>query len=94
MHVVRKATVKEQMVTFDIDVKAQEFTVKNFTPGDIYVSDVAPVVKDKAILIPAKSGQDITMGKTNTSGETAVNKLYVLPDQTSEVGVEVQATRW
>ena len=94
MIIERQTTTASVENEFIFQVKAQDFTVKNFTEGNIFVSDVTPVIKEKAIMIPPQAGQDITMGKTNTANATAVDTLYVLPEATSQIGVEIQAIRW
>ena len=63
MIIERQTTTASVENEFIFQVKAQDFTVKNFTEGNIFVSDVTPVIKEKAIMIPPQAGQDITMGK-------------------------------
>lgn len=94
MKVQRKPTTAGGTLEFEFDVKGQEFTVKNFSNGRIYVSDKTPVVEDESILIPALSGQDITTGNRNAFGLTAVSTLYIKAEAENSFGVEVQVLSW
>lgn len=64
------------------------YLIKNFTDGDIYAGFVSGN-KEKMSLIPAETAQ-VFSGGAMIEG----NILYVIPDETSDKGVEVQCLRW
>lgn len=95
---MRQPTVAGTPIKMEFDVAGIEFLVKNLTDGDIYVAmgDIdttdLTVAKEACVLIPEGTAQVLT----------AYNGIYlcteetvtIIPDTTSEKGVEVQCLKW
>lgn len=88
----RKSTEKATEISFAFDVdNVKKYLVKNFTGADIYVGFESGVGKNKMVLIPADCSQIIDLSSV---GPFRPDILYVLPDETSEKGVEDQCLEW
>lgn len=67
-----------------------KFLVKNFTEGDIYVSFESPVNKAESVLIRPDTYQNVMIGERFDYEKTASHTIYILPEESSEDGIEVQ----
>lgn len=87
LKVMRKVTTAGEELVFDFGYIGRKFLIKNLTEGDIYVgfSPGGGGSEAEMILIPEETAQVIT--SMSARGRDIV---YVLPDESSERGVEVQ----
>lgn len=92
LNLLRSPTQADTKLAFDFAVAGSEFLVKNFTDGDILVS--FDENEENPILIPAECSQVCITGQNGTWNPNPVQTVYVLPDATSEKGVEVQCLKW
>lgn len=86
---IRQATVAGTELMIEFDVAGFEYLVKNFTDGDIYVCFSQGASKEDRILIPPESAQIVTVMPV-----TGYSNVSILPEATSEKGVEVQCLKW
>lgn len=84
----RKATTEGTRIKIELPVKGNMFLVKNMSGGDIYVSLEDTEDKEKCILIPDETAQVIEERYAES------DTITIIPDNTSERGVEVQCLRW
>lgn len=88
----RLPTVANTKLVFEFDVTGYEFSVANFTDGDIYVAYTSDAAVKEPWLIPADCASTITIRKgTKLHGTQTV---VVSPASTSEKGVQVQCLEW
>lgn len=88
----RLPTVANTKLIFEFDVTGYEFSVANFTDGDIYVAYTSDTAVNESWLIPAECASTITIRKgTKLHGTQTV---VVSPVSTSERGVQVQCLDW
>lgn len=88
----RLPTVANTKLVFEFDVTGYEFSVANFTDGDIYVAYTSDTANSESWLIPAECASTITIRKgTKLHGTQTV---VVSPASTSEKGVQVQCLDW
>lgn len=92
MQVIRQKTTQGGKLIFNFSVKGSKFLVKNFTEGYI---KVAFDEEDKAdILIPGNAAQICVISENSGYESYARDTVYVIAEQESEKGVEVQCLRW
>lgn len=90
LRVIRKQTEANVMLEFEFKVKGNEFTIKNFTGGDILVCAEQEYDESKTIMIPSNMAEIIKISDTSKF----TNKILVMPFQASTRGVEVQCNDW
>ena len=89
---IRQPTVAGETMKLEFDVSGIKYLVKNFTAGDIYVAMGETSDKEDCILIPAETSQVVTpYDGVYIHGS---NIITIIPEETSERGVEVQCLRW
>lgn len=89
LKVQRKPTEAGVELQFNYDNPGLEFLVKNFSNGDIYVGFEPGGGKSSMPLIPSETAQIISSMTVQ-----GCSTVYVVPDETSDKGVEVQCLRW
>lgn len=72
----------------EFPVKGTRYLVKNMTQGDVCVAMKDTEDKDMCVLIPENTAQVIEQ-KLEPS-----EIVTIIPEETSEKGVEVQCLRW
>ena len=83
----RKPTTAGTKIKMELPVEGTRFLVKNLTEGDIYAAMKDTEDKDLCVLIPGNTAQVI-------ESKLAPSKVVsIIPEQTSEKGVEVQCLR-
>ena len=94
LKVIRQATTKDTKLTYEFDVLGFRFLVKNFTEDNIYVTfDELEEDKNKMILIPKKTAQLLLTNETPEL-KYGVQYIYVIPQDDSAEGVEIQCVLW
>lgn len=88
----RSATVEGTPIHFNMPVKGIRFLVKNLTEGDIYVALKKTENKEECLLLPANTAQVVLANEHLYVFGTDV--VTVIPDSTSEKGVEIQCLMW
>ena len=88
LQVKRQATVAGQQIQVTFSEKGNKILVKNFTDGDIYVG-LEPG-KQNTVKIPALYFQVIMIGEDLIANKTNIDTIYIIPDETSDKGIEVQ----
>ena len=88
----RFSTAEGNPITYKVPVSGTKFLVKNLTDGDIYVSLKETTNKEDCLLVPANTAQIIQVYDGPLIFET--NVLTIIPEATSEKGVEVQCLKW
>ncbi len=91
---LREATTANTAIKMTFDVDGMEYLVKNLTDGDIYVALGEETDKAKCLLIPADCSQVVTAQKGSYVSSAGKGIVTIIPDETSEKGVEVQCLRW
>ena len=84
----RKPTTAGTTIKMEFPVEGTRFLVKNLTEGDIYVAMKDTEDKDLCVLIPGNTAQVIE-SKLEPS-----KVIAIIPDETSEKGVEAQCLKW
>jgi hypothetical protein len=84
----RKPTTAGTKIKMEFPVEGTRFLVKNLTEGDIYAAMKDTEDKDLCVLIPGNTAQVIE-SKLEPS-----KVITIIPDETSEKGVEAQCLRW
>lgn len=85
---VRKPTAAGTKIKMEFPVEGTRFLVKNLTEGDIYAAVKDVEDKDLCILIPENTAQAIE------SKLMPSKVVTIIPEETSERGVEVQCLKW
>lgn len=93
MHIFRMATAENTNLKFEFPVEGQKYLVKNFTDGNIYAGLGDGTNKAKMILIPPKTSEIIFNSERYSDLHTE-HIVTVIPDMTSEEGVEVRCLGW
>lgn len=93
MHVFRMATAENTNLKFEFPVEGNKFLVKNFTDGNIYVGLGEGTDKSKMVLIPSKTAEIVSNSERYADIHTE-HIVTVVPDTTSEEGVEVRCLGW
>lgn len=93
LKVIRHPTVSATALAFEFDADGTSFLVSNYTEGDIYVATEAGAAKDESILVPADCARVINCVQEEGS-RAGTGTIQVIPDATSEKGVEVQCLKW
>lgn len=93
MHVFRMATAENTNLKFEFPVDGNKFLVKNFTDGNIYVGLGEGTDKSKMVLIPSKTAEIVSNSERYADIHTE-HIVTVVPDTTSEEGVEVRCLGW
>lgn len=88
----RQSTTANEKITMEFDANGIEYLVKNFTDDDIYVALGEENDKTKCLLIPAECSQIVTAHRGAFVGANHV--ITIIPESTSEKGVEVQCLKW
>ena len=88
----RFQTTAGSKITYNVPVNGQKFLIKNLTDGDVYVSLKETENKEECLLIPADTAQIVQVYDGPLIFET--NVVTVIPEATSEKGVEVQCLKW
>ena len=88
----RFQTTAGSKITYNVPVNGQKFLIKNLTDGDVYVSLKETENKEECLLIPADTAQIVQVYEGPLIFET--NVVTVIPEATSEKGVEVQCLKW
>lgn len=84
----RKPTTAGTKIKMEFPVEGKRFLVKNLTEGDIYAAMKDTEDKDLCVLIPENTAQVI-------ESKLAQSKVItIIPEETSQRGVEVQCLRW
>ena len=90
MQVVRKTLVASTTTDFEFDISADEFMIKNFTSGDIYVAYDDTFDKDKSVCISSGFGENFTVNEFISRRANLTVKV-----QADIAGiVEIRATRY
>lgn len=99
MKVLTKTLTAGMETAFNFDVYGHKFTIKNFTAGDIYVSDVQGSAKLNCIKLASGMGQNIAINElypivnaTSLSNVVSVNTIYITADVAGNV--EIQCTSY
>ena len=89
---IRQPTTAGTPMKYEFDVSGIKWLIKNFTDGDIYVAMGETTDKTDCLLIPAETSQVVTpYDGVYIHGS---NIITIIPDATSEKGVEVQCLKW
>lgn len=92
-NVIRKPMIEGQKEKYDFG-NGSEYLVKNFTDDDIYVGLSENAEKSDCICIPAECCQIIILRKSPIWETDTLSTLWIIPESTSEKGVEVQCLKW
>ena len=85
---VRKPTTAGTKIKMEFPIEGTRFLVKNLTEGDIYAAVNDAKDKDICVLIPENTAQVI-------ESKLAPSKVVtIIPEETSQRGVEVQCLKW
>ena len=97
----RSPTTANTALVLEFPVKGTKFLVKNLTDGNVYVAlkklndieaDSSESVKGECVLIPENTAQLVVCRELPYVEGT--NIVTVIPEATSEKGVEVQCLKW
>ena len=88
----RQETIANTAIQMEFEVLGIEYLVKNFTDGDVYIAFGKETNKKNCLLIPAECSQIVTVCKNDfASGNKTIT---IIPESTSEKGMELQCLRW
>lgn len=88
----RSPTSANTALVLEFPVVGTRFLVKNLTDNDIYVALKETDNKGDCLLIPADTAQVVQVLEGPYVFGT--NVVTIIPEETSEKGVEVQCLKW